>query len=432
MNKEILRLAFPNILANLSVPLLSLVDIALMGHLNDEQYIVGIGLGVMIFNFVYWGFGFLRMGVTGMTAQEYGKGNVQESKLLLFRGLFVALLGAVLIFVSQQGILAFSLGLIDGSPLVNSSVSSYFNIRVYAAPATLAIYVFVGWFLGKQQATMAMVVTIMVNLVNVLLSYYLVKVQGMEIEGVAYGTVIAQYVGLLVSVVIYLIYFKKEVVKISLSQVMQIDALKKFMSVNTDIIIRTLCLIFTLSFFKIQSAHQGDLLGAANILLLEFITITAYGIDGFAFAAEAISGKYFGSKNVVLFKKAVRYCFYWGFGISVVYSLLYFFFGENILGLLTDQVNVIEEALVYMNWLILFPVLSVAAFVWDGIFIGATATKAMRNTMLFATFFLFLPAYYLLTPLMSNHGLWLAFMLFIVGRGLGQTVIAKRVVFDKL
>lgn len=432
MNKEILKLAIPNILANLSVPLLSVVDVALMGHLNGEAYILSIGFGVMIFNFIYWAFGFLRMGITGMTAQEVGRGNTTEAYRLLFRGLLIAFSGALLLFVAKDSLLQLALYLIDSNESVNQQITTYFDIRIYAAPATLGLYAFIGWFLGKQNSALAMVVTIAVNLFNAFISYYLVTYLNLETGGVAYGTVMAQYLGFVLATVFFIVFYRKELKKEAFENIFEITAIKKFVGVNADILIRTLCLIFALSFFKVMSAKEGDVIGAANILLLEFVTIAAYGIDGFAFAAESISGKYFGARDKIKFKKAVYYCFYWGFGLGLVYALLYLLFGKHILEVLTNQAEVVDLAMEYIGWLIVFPLVSVAPFVWDGIYIGLTSSRAMRNTMLFATFLIFLPSYYLLAHFFGNNGLWLAMILFMLARGISQTFLAKKVVWRKL
>jgi len=432
LNKEILKLAIPNILANLSVPLLSMVDVALMAHLNSENYILAIGFGVMIFNFVYWGFGFLRMGITGLTAQEVGKGNTDETYRLLFRGLIIAFIGAIILFVFRDLLLQLSLYFIETNPTVNQQVSTYFNVRIYAAPATLGLYAFIGWFLGKQNASIPMVITITINLINVFLSYYLATNLQMETRGVALGTVIAQYSGLLMAIVFFLIYYKKELTKKAFQFILEWNALKKFMLVNSDIIIRTLCLIFTLSFFKVMSAKEGDIVGAANILLLEITAIAVYGIDGFAFAVEAISGKYFGAKDKINLKKVIRYCFYWGLAFGSLYSLAFLFFGKQILMLITSQAEVVNVATDYLVWLVLFPVLSAVPFIWDGVFIGVTASKSMRNTMLFSTFVIFLPAFFLLQHYFGNHGIWASLILFVIARGLSQTVMAKKVVYDRI
>jgi len=432
MNKEILKLAIPNILANLSVPIVSVVDVALMGHLSGEAFILAIGFGVMIFNFIYWGFGFLRMGVTGITAQNVGKKDIDETYRVLFRGLIVAFLGAFTLFIFKNYLLDIALFFIDSTPSVNQEISTYFSTRIYAAPATIGLYAFIGWFLGKQNAVLPMIITILVNVLNALLSYWLVTFYQMNTAGVALGTVIAQYVGFVIAILFFLFFYSKQLSPSSFKNVLQYDAIKNFLLVNSDIFIRTLCLIFTLSFFKVYSGKEGLIIGAANMLLLEFIGIAAYGIDGFAFAAESITGKYFGAKNKPLLKKAIKLCFYWGFGIGLLYSLSFWIWGKNILSMLSSQVNVVNTATDYLWWLILFPILSVIAFVWDGVFIGVTATKAMRNTMLVATFLVFLPSYFILHPYLKNDALWAALILFIVTRGLTQMVIAKRVVYNRL
>ena len=258
------------------------------------------------------------------------------------------------------------------------------------------------------------------------------SVLNLATAGVAYGTLIAQYLGFGLAIVVFIIFYKKQLDKTAFENILELNAIKKFIGVNSDILIRTLCLIFSLSFFKIMSAKEGETIGAANILLLEFITIAAYGIDGFAFAAESISGKYFGANDKNNFKKAVYYCFYWGFGLGGVYALSYLFFGQQILETLTNQTEVVNLALEYLGWLVLFPILSVVPFVWDGVYIGLTSSKAMRNTMIFSTFLVFLPSYYLLAHLWGNHGLWLSMILFVLARGISQTILAKKVVWNKL
>jgi len=411
--------------------MLSVVDVALMGHLSSESFILAIGFGVMIFNFIYWAFGFLRMGMTGMTAQEYGKGNTNEAFRLLFRGLIIAFGGALLLFVCKEWILQLALYLIDANQEVNHQITTYFNVRIYAAPATIGLYAFIGWFMGKQKATITMIITIAVNLLNAGLSYYLVTQLNYKTSGVALGTVISQYVGFILAIIFFIVFYQKQLTRLAFKGILELKAIKEFVLVNTDILIRTLCLIFALSFFKVVSAKEGELIAAANILLLEFVSIAAYGIDGFAFAAEAISGKYFGAGNKQKFKQAVRYCFYWGFGLGAVYGLVYWLFGYNILNVLTDQKEVINIAMEYTVWLVMFPILSVIPFVWDGVYIGLTSSKAMRNTMLLSTI-IFIASYYLLVNVWSNHGLWLAMILFVLARGISQTILAKKVVYGKL
>lgn len=427
MNKEILKLAIPNILANLSVPLVSTVDLGLMGHLNDESYLLAIGFGVMIFNFVYWAFGFLRMGVTGMTAQEVGKKDIDESFRVLFRGLFIAFSGAIVLISFHPYILKLALSIIDSSSTVNNEITTYFNIRIYAAPATIGLYAFIGWFLGKQNAVLPMVITILVNATNAVLSFILVNKYHLDTKGVAMGTVFSQYFGFLVAFILFFINYRKDLTKQAFNYLFKKGPIVNFLKVNGNIFIRTMCLILVLSLFKVFSGDEGLIIGAANMVLLEFIGIASYGIDGFAFAAESIVGKYYGANDKIALNKSIKYAFVWGFGIASIYSLAFWLFGNNIIALLTSQTEVQLAAHDYLIWLIAYPIIGTAAFIYDGIFIGITAGKAMRNTMLAATA-IYLPAYYLLQPLFENHGLWLAFLLFIAMRGFAQKLVARKLI----
>lgn len=432
MNREILRLAIPNIISNLSIPLISLVDVGLMGHLDSAEYILTIGFGVMIFNFVYWGFGFLRMGTSGFTAQEYGKQSDKECLLVLGRALLIALSAALLLIALKTPLLKLSLLLIDTTPDVEAYVTDYFNIRILAAPATISLFAFTGWFFGMQNAKTPMILTISVNLLNIVFSYLFVMSAGMKSDGVALGTLIAQYCGLILA---FLFFYRKYRHMLSLcdkSGLFDVSKIKKFLMVNSDIIIRTLCLIFAFSFFKIQSGKEGVIIGSANIILLEFIMISAYGIDGFSFAAESVVGKYFGAGDAVSFRNAIKVSFQWGIGISIVLVLFFYLFGKIILQLLTDNQEVINSATPFLGWLIIAPFIHAVPFIWDGIYIGITASKAMRNTMLLSTFFFYLPTYYIFHNTMGNHALWLALTILMLARGISQTILAKHVVYNRL
>lgn len=432
LNREILKLAIPNILSNISVPLLSMVDMMLMGHLENKAFILAISLGVMIFNFIYWGFGFLRMGTTGFTAQSYGEENKQEQLLMLSRGLAVSLISALFILLLQYPVLKLSLLLIDAKPEVQHLISDYYSIRIFAAPATISLYVFTGWFLGMQNARFPMAIAIFINLLNILLNFILVRHYHMDIRGVAFGTLIAQYSGLLLATGFFFIRYKKLLMFWNTKNFFDLEILKRFFSVNADIIVRTVLLIFTFSFFKIQSGQLDEALGAANLILLEFMLFFAYGVDGFAFAAEAISGKYFGKGNKKELKRAVKKSFAWGMGIAFAFSLVFFLNGENILRVITDQQAVIEAAKPFLWWIVLAPLINTPAFIWDGVYIGTTASRAMRNSMLFATFLFFLPAYYFFNDLIGNHALWMAMTLFMLGRGLLQSILAPKAIFNRL
>jgi len=329
-------------------------------------------------------------------------------------------------------LLKLSLLLIGTTPEVDAYVADYFNIRILAAPATISLFAFTGWFFGMQNARIPMILTITVNLLNVGFSYWFVRVVGMKADGVALGTLIAQYCGLILALVFFYKSYRYMLPFWDKLELFHIGKMKKFLMANSDIFIRTLCLIFAFSFFKVQSGKEGIILGSANIILLEFIMISAYGIDGFSFAAESVVGKYFGAGDAGNFRKAIKVSFQWGFGISIMLVLLFYFFGKEILQILTDNQEVINAAIPFMGWLIIAPIIHAVPFIWDGIYIGITASKAMRNTMLLSTFIFFLPTYYLLHGTIGNHALWLALTLLMLARGISQTVLARYVVFNRL
>lgn len=438
MNKRILALSLPNIVSNITVPLLGIVDLSLMGHLGTDDYIGAIALGTMIFNFIYWGFGFLRMGTTGFTAQEYGRRDLREAAAVFSRAILLSVLSGVFLILLQPFIAWMGFALVKGEPAVEMLAREYFYIRIWAAPATLSLYVFSGWFIGMQNARFPMFIAIMVNVLNIAFNLLFVKVFDMKVSGVALGTVLAQYAGLILSVFLLFKYYKKLFRHLKWKVVMQLHAFKKFMLVNKDIFIRTLCLIFVFSFFTAKSAQADTLLQedktilAVNTLLMQFFMFFSYLIDGFAYAAEALTGKYVGSKNKGSLLKAVKILFIWGSGIALFFTLVYGVFGKNLLYLLTDNQEVIENSKPYIFWIVLVPVISFAAFLWDGIFVGATASVAMRNSMLMATVIFFFPVFYLLQNDMGNHSIWLAFLFFMAARGISLSLMAKKSIFGRI
>jgi len=431
LNKEILNLAVPNIIANITIPLLGMVDLALVGHLESEVYIGAIALGGMIFNIIYWGFGFLRMGTSGFTAQAYGRKNMKESILVLSRSVMVGLCAAILLLLFQKPIELLGFAVIKGSTGVEELAAEYFRIRVWAAPATLALYSLTGWFIGMQNAKIPMIIAIVVNVLNILFNMFFVFGLGMKLDGVALGTVLAQYGGLITGLIFFLVKFRKQVRHWTYKEMVEWQSLKKFFLVNRDIFIRTLCLIFVFSFFTSQSAQQDDIILAVNTLLLQYFMIFSYFIDGFAYAAEALVGKYTGEQNRPQMVITIRHLFYWGLGISIPFTLTYLLGGERMIWLLTNNADVINQTIPYLFWVALVPLVTFSAFLWDGIFIGATASVGMRNTMLVSTLLVFIPAYYIATPILSNHGLWLALILFMISRGISQSLIARRVIYRK-
>lgn len=429
MNKKILRLAIPNILSNLSVPLLSSVDTAIVGHLDKVSYLGAIAVGAMIFNFIYWGFGFLRMGTTGLTAQSYGKKDNTEIILVLARALSVALVSAILIFGLQYFIKELSFYLVKGGAEVENYARQYFDIRIFAAPATLSLYAFHGWFLGMQNAKYPLILTVLVNIFNIGFNLLFIYGYGMDVDGVALGTVCAQYTGLIFAIFLYLKKYKGYTAALVVKKVLDIEPLKRFFSVNFDIFIRTLTLIFAFSFFTAVSADLGTDILAANTILLQLWMILSYGVDGFAFAAESLVGKYIGAGDKNKLSETVKYSFFWGLGLGLFLSILYFFFDKEILFLYTDKVEVIELASIYFIWTLVAPISNSICYIWDGVFIGATATKPMRNSMLISLFIFFLPVYYLTIDALGNNALWLAMITFMLARGVSLTLYAPKYIF---
>lgn len=437
MNRKILNLAIPNIISNISVPLLGIVDMALMGHLESDAYIGAIALGSLIFNFIYWGLAFLRMGTSGFTAQAWGRRDIPETIMVFSRAAFIAMIVSISLLILQKPIELLSFWLLKGESDVEQLASAYFRIRIWAAPATVGQFALLGFFLGMQNAKLPMTILVSSNLINIICNYTFVMKFGMGSDGVALGTVIAQYSGLLIALYFLRKYFSRLFKYVSIQAITRWKKLKIFLSVNKDIFIRTMCLVAVFTFFTSRSASadkfdQGeDTILAVNSILMQFFMFFSFLIDGFAHASEALAGKYIGSKNKRSLDKFIRLVFLWGAGISFLFTAIYLFAGEGIFKLLTDNAKIISNAQPYFLWVVLIPVLSFAAFIWDGIFIGATAGVQMRNAMLISTVLIFFPAYFVLSKFIGNHGLWLAFILFMVSRGLTMTLLSKRAVYSK-
>jgi multidrug resistance protein, MATE family len=430
MNKEILRLAIPNILSNISVPLLSSFDTALMGRLSAD-HLGAVGLGSMVFNFIYWNFGFLRMGSTGMTAQAFGRENRQEMSTVLGQALIVALGLASLLFLLQVPLLEVAKNLLQVTHDQQPLVSEYFTIRIWAAPAALGLYALMGWFFGVQNAMFPLILTLLINVVNMLLSYFLVYQWGWGIQGVAWGTVIAQYTGLVGGGLMLWYRYRWVRQHWQVRTLLQWQALQRFLQINRDIFLRTLCLTLAFAFFYRQSAGMGDLVLAANVILLQYVNWMSYGVDGFAFAAESLVGKYHGANNRSSTQRAVRLSFVWGMVFAGLYALGYGLSGTGLLRIFTDQPEVIRAALPYLGWMVAFPLLSTPCYIWDGVYIGLTASAAMRNTMILA-FGGYLLLYYCFGQAWGNHGLWFSLVGFMVLRGGIQWGWYARFLFRKL
>jgi len=418
MNRQILALAIPSIISNISVPLVSAVDTMLMGHLS-ASHLAALGIVSMIFLFLYGTMNFLRMGTTGMTAQAYGKKENSAIAQTLYRALLVALALGTILLVSQEFILYVSFYLMNIEEGYYAYAQSYFDIRIYTAPAVFMSYVLMGWFFGMQNALYPLWITLFVNVLNIISSYYMVNTLNMGIEGAAYGTLISQYAGVILGFILLLRY-KKQLQLFKLKEILKRSELLRFLQINQEIFVRTLLLTFVFAFFYAQAAKDGEETLTVMILLLQFIAWFSYSMDGFANAAESLVGRYYGAKDWHHYQQAIRYLFYWGFGLTLLYMLVYGVLGNFILQLYTNQEEIIANTLPFMPYIIIMPLLSFAAFIWDGIYIGMTATKALRNTILFSTLF-FLGLFYLTKGIDFSYALWINFLLFFLFRGVIQS-----------
>lgn len=426
LNKAILWLAIPNIISNISEPLLSSVDTGLMGTLST-LHIGAVGLGAMLFNFLYWNLSFLRMGTTGLTAQAFGRQDQQAIAYSLLRALLLGIILGLFLLSLKNPLLQLGIHLMNVPLEQVELVSQYFSIRLLAAPATLTLMVLMGWFFGLQNVWYPLLLTLIINTTNIVLSYWLVAQQDWGVEGVAYGTVCAQYlgafVGLSLVVLRYRGYFSNTDQKHwNWATILEPQAFKRFLNINSDIFIRTFCLTLVFGFFYSQSAIAGGVILAVNTILMQFLNWMSYGVDGFAYAAESLVGRYTGAGDRPTTRRVVRLSLYWGMALAVAFSGFYGLAGSSIVALFSQQEAVRAATLPYLPWLVVLPLIGTPCYIWDGIFVGLTAVKAMRNSMIIALL-AFIVVYWSLrtaSPLNLSHTLWLAIMVFLATRGVVQ------------
>lgn len=417
INRNILSIALPSIVSNITVPLLGIVDMAISGHLGDAVYIGAVAVGSMIFNVIYWLFGFLRMGTSGMTSQALGRRNLKEVATILVRSVCVALGVAVAILLLQCPLSIVALWLVGATPDISVEALRYFRICVWGAPAMLCLYSLTGWYIGMQNTRLPMFVSVMQNVVNIVASYVFVFVMGMKVEGIALGTLVAQYAGLVVSVSLWIVtYGRRMMRRVEWGMVAEGSALRRFFSVNRDIFLRTLCLVVVNFSFLSIGASQGAVMLAVNTLLMQLFTLYSYVMDGFAYAGEAMCGRLFGAGNVAGFRHVVKRLFVWGIGLSAAYTLVYAVGGSSFLALLTDNGSVVAASADYLPWAIAVPFAGMTAFILDGVFIGATATLPMLMSTAVAAI-AFFAVYASLNSWLGNHALWLSFIVFLIVRG---------------
>ena len=430
MNRRILRLAIPSIISNITVPLLGLVDVTIVGHLGSASYIGAIAVGGLLFNILYWNFGFLRMGTSGLTSQAYGRKDADAEVRVLVQAVSVGLFSAVAILLLQYPVERLAFYFLDTSVEVEQYAVTYFRVCVWGAPAVLAMYGFKGWFIGMQNSRFPMYIAIAVNIINIVCSLCFVFLLDMKVEGVALGTVVAEWSGLTMALLLWLKHYGYLKSRITLHDSLHFSAMRRFFAVNRDIFFRTVCLIAVTTFFTSTGARQGDVILAVNTLLMQLFTLFSYIMDGFAYAAEALAGRYIGARDLKQLKHAVRNLFGWGVALSLLFTLLYGIGGKNFLGLLTNDRQVIEVAGNYFYWVLAVPLLGFGAFLWDGILIGATATRQMLWAMGVASG-AFFTIYYTLSGASDNHMLWLAFLVYLLLRGAMMTVWGRQIFTER-
>jgi MATE family multidrug resistance protein len=444
-HRQIWSFAWPMMLANITVPLLGLVDTAVLGHLEHSGYLAGVAIGGNIFTFIFWAFGFLRMGTTGLIAQAYGKQDTSQLLRTLIQSIGLALLIGIVIIANQVWLIPTAITLMDGSQQTQALATAYCNIRIWGAPATLIQYALIGTYIGLQKPKASLVILIIINLLNIIFDVWFVVLLKWNVTGVALATVLAEYIGAFISLG-YLYYFlyqyfqsttasqsdqRRALLTWPLKALLNRDDLSRFFNVNSDIFIRTCCLLFVFAFFTSQGAKQGDVILAANAVLLTFLLLISNTLDGFANAAEAIVGKFMGQmenkkhtskQQLMLF---IRAALQWCVGFTALLMLIFYLFGPSIITLLTDINDVQETAKKYLTWLILMPALSCLSYLYDGIFVGATQTRSMRNIMIVCLLLIFIPLW-MLTQTYGNHGLWFAFSAFMLSRSILMWLSCQR------
>ncbi|MDN3554567.1 MATE family efflux transporter [Halomonas maura] len=414
--QRIWALAWPIILSNITVPLLGLVDTAVVGHLPDSRYLAAVTLGATLFGFLYWGFGFLRMGTTGLTSQAVGREDDEAIRHLLGQSLLLAGgIGGLLVLVGGP-LVEFGLWLLDGSDQATALAADYARIRLLSAPAVLANYAILGWFLGQQNARVTLWLLVLTNGVNILLDLVFVVGLGMTSDGVAWATVIADYSALAFGLWLVSRQLRTLGGRFRRDRLWRLAAYRELFQVNANLFVRTLGLLFAMAFFTSRGAAQGDTVLAANAVLLQFIMLTSYGLDGFAHAAEALTGRSVGRRRWDEFAATVRSAARFSLATAAGAALAFALGGEWLIALLTGLPEVRATAGHYLPWMVVMPLVAVWSYLLDGVFIGATAIREMRNSI-FAGLAIYLPVWWL-TQGLGNHGLWLAFLVFTAVRSM--------------
>lgn len=431
MNRAILRLTIPNIVSNVTIPLLGMIDIAIAGRIGDDTTIGALAIGTAIFNFIYWNFAFLRMGTSGLAAQAYGAGDKKATANILGRSMIASIGIALLLLVFNRPIGRLAMNIMEGSPEVMSLAAEYFFARIWAAPAAISIFALHGWLTGMQDSVTPMVVSILGNIVNIACSLWFVFGMDMGVVGIAWGTVVAQYTSLLVTLLILFVRYRDYIRGISLRESLRMEPLARFFRINSDAFLRTLSVCTVYTCFTAFSARFGDTILATNELLMQLFMLFSYMLDGFCYAAESLTGRFIGERNRESLRRCIRLLAIWCGGVAALYIVAYIFWWEPILVIFTSSPTIMACAGEYIWWIVMVPLVGFIPFLIDGILIGATKTRIMRNTTFFALVAFFV-LFFALESLLGNRALWIAFIGFIVVRFVLMLVATKGVDTDLL
>lgn len=413
------------ILSNVSVPLLGMVDTGVTGHLEDATYLGAVAVGSALFGFLFVGFNFLRMGTTGIAAQRFGADDQTGLRTALGQAVITALAIAVCLIVLRQPIGQLGIFLLGPEAVVAAHAETYFSIRIWSAPATLVNYALIGWFIGLQNARVPLLIVLTTNAVNIALDLLFVLVLGMKVDGVAAASVIAETSGAAIGAAFVVRELSRRSGRWRIADLNNVREYSAFFAINANLFVRTMALVSTFAFVTAQGARLGGLVLAANAVLMNLQNLLSFALDGFAHAAEALVGRAVGQRSRRAVEAAVKLTLRWSLYVAVAFSLFFAIGGGTLIRTLTGLAEVREVAFEYLPWMIVSPLVSVWSFLYDGVFVGATRARDMRDIMLGSALLVFLPSWYLLQPL-GNHGLWLAFTLFMAARGAGMHVYYRR------
>jgi MATE family multidrug resistance protein len=414
-NRRVLKIALPIVLSNVTIPILGAVDTGVVGQMGEAAPIGAVGIGAVVLSAIYWIFGFLRMGTTGLAAQALGQGNRAEVAALLTRVLMIGFAGGALIIALQLPILWAAFRLSPASPEVETLARGYMQIRIWSAPAAISVFGITGWLIAQERTRAVLVLQVWMNGINVLLNLWFVLGLGWGMNGVAFATFLADWSALAMGLYLCRAAFKVPDWR-DWARVFDRVKLRRMAQVNSDIMIRSLLLQVIFLSFLFLAADFGDVTLAANQVLLQFLSITSYALDGFAFSAEALVGQAVGARAVPLLRRSVWVASLWGLAASVLLAVGFWVFGNDIVAIMAKNTEVQAAAAIYLPWMVCAPVLALASFMLDGIFIGATRTADMRNMMALSTL-VYVGAAFALVPYFGNHGLWIALLISFVARG---------------